>query len=83
MRVFVAGATGVIGRRAVNRLVAAGHEVTGVSRSREKDALLESLGARPVRVDLFDVDALRVAVAGHEPWSTSPPRSRRSRRWRA
>src|ERR1700704_1280423 len=66
MRVFVAGATGVIGRRAVSRLVAAGHEVTGVSRSPEKDALLESLGARPVRVDLFDADALRVAVAGHD-----------------
>jgi nucleoside-diphosphate-sugar epimerase len=66
MRVFVAGATGVIGRRAVVRLAAAGHEVTGVSRSPEKDALLESLGARPVRVDLFDGDALRVAVAGHD-----------------
>jgi nucleoside-diphosphate-sugar epimerase len=66
MRVFVAGATGVIGRRAVNRLVAAGHEVTAVSRSPEKDALLESLGARPVRVDLFDLDALRVAVAGND-----------------
>ena len=63
MRVFVAGATGVLGRRAVARLVAAGHEVTGVSRSPEKDALLESLGARPVRVDLFDADALRAAVA--------------------
>jgi nucleoside-diphosphate-sugar epimerase len=66
MKVFVAGATGVIGRRAVGRLVAAGHEVTGVSRSPEKDALLDSLGAQPVRVDLFDADALRVAVAGHD-----------------
>ncbi|HEV7524378.1 MAG TPA: NAD(P)-dependent oxidoreductase [Acidimicrobiia bacterium] len=66
MRVFVAGATGVLGRRAVDRLVAAGHEVTGVSRSVEKDAQLDALGARPVRVDLFDADALRVAVAGHD-----------------
>jgi len=66
MRVFVAGATGVVGRRAVARLVAAGHQVTGVARSPEKDALLESLGARPVRVDLFDADAVRAAVAGHE-----------------
>ena len=66
MRVFVAGATGVLGRRAVSRLVIAGHDVTGVSRSPEKDALLESLGARPVRVDLFDADALRAAVAGHD-----------------
>ena len=66
MRVFVAGATGVLGRRAVARLVAAGHDVTGVARSPEKDALVESLGARPVRVDLFDRDALRAAVAGHD-----------------
>lgn len=66
MRVFVAGATGVLGRRAVSRLVIAGHEVTGVSRSPEKDALLESLGALPVRVDLFDAAALRDAVAGHD-----------------
>ena len=66
MRVFVAGATGVIGRRAVARLVARGHQVTGVSRTPEKDALLESLGARPVRVDLFDADGLRVAVGGHD-----------------
>ena len=64
MRVFVAGATGVLGRRVVARLVGAGHDVTGVSRSTEKDAMLASLGARPVRVDLFDADALRVAAAG-------------------
>ena len=63
MRVFVAGATGVLGRRAVARLVAAGHQVTGVARSPEKAALLESLGARPVGVDLFDADAVRGAVA--------------------
>jgi len=66
MRVFVAGATGVLGRRAVARLVAAGHQVTGVARSPEKDALLELLGARPIRVDLFDADAVRAAVAGHD-----------------
>jgi nucleoside-diphosphate-sugar epimerase len=66
MRVFVAGATGVAGRRAVGRLVAAGHEVTGVSRSAEKDALLDAAGARPVRVDLFDPAALQSAVAGHD-----------------
>jgi len=66
MRVFVAGATGVAGRRAVMRLVAAGHEVSGVSRSPEKDALLESLGARPVRVDLFDPPGLASVISGHE-----------------
>jgi nucleoside-diphosphate-sugar epimerase len=66
MRVFVAGATGVLGRRAVARLVAAGHQVTGVARSPEKAALLESLGARPVGVDLFDAAAVRAAVAQHD-----------------
>ena len=67
MRVFVAGATGVAGRRAVARLVAAGHEVTGVSRSPEKDgAARVARRARRSRVDLFDADALRVAVAGHD-----------------
>jgi nucleoside-diphosphate-sugar epimerase len=66
MRVFVAGATGVAGRRAVTRLVAAGHEVTGLSRSPEKDVLLDALGARPVRVDLFDRAALQSAVSGHD-----------------
>ena len=66
MRVFVAGATGVLGRRAVAQLVAAGHQVTGVARSPEKEALLEALGVRAVRVDLFDADAVRTAVAGHD-----------------
>jgi nucleoside-diphosphate-sugar epimerase len=65
-RVFVAGATGVLGWRAVRALVAAGHEVTGIARSDEKAALLRSLGATPVRVDLFDADAIRDAVAGHD-----------------
>ena len=67
MKVFVAGATGVLGRRAVLELVRAGHEVTGVARSEEKAALVRSLGATPVRLDdLFDADAVRAAVAGHE-----------------
>src|SRR5437588_3135335 len=66
MRVFVAGATGVAGRRAVARLVAAGPEVTGIARSAEKETLLASLGARSARVSLFDPEALRDAVAGHD-----------------
>ena len=66
MKLFVAGATGVLGRRAVRDLVAAGHDVTGIARSEEKGALLRSLGATPARVDLFDADALRAAVAGHD-----------------
>jgi nucleoside-diphosphate-sugar epimerase len=66
MKVFVAGATGVIGRRAVRRLVAAGHEVTGVARTPEKAAALRAFGAEPVAVSLFDAAALRDAVAGHD-----------------
>ena len=66
MRVFVAGATGVLGRRAVPALAAAGHEVTALVRSPAKAALARSLGATPVEVSLFDPDALRAAVAGHD-----------------
>ena len=66
MRVFVAGATGVAGKRAVARLVAAGHTVTGIARTPAKEALLASLGATSVRVSLFDAAALAAAVAGHD-----------------
>src|SRR5690242_11637213 len=66
MRVFVAGSTGVLGRRAVVALVAAGHEVTALVRSPEKAALARSLGATPVEGSLFDPDALRAAAAGHD-----------------
>jgi nucleoside-diphosphate-sugar epimerase len=66
MKLFVTGATGVIGRRAVPRLVASGHTVTGVARSEEKARSLRDVGAKPVQVDLFDPDALVTAVAGHD-----------------
>ena len=66
MRVFVAGATGVIGRRVVVRFVPAGHDVTGIARTPDKAAQLRRAGARPVAVSLFDPDALRDAVAGHD-----------------
>ena len=66
MRVFVAGATGVLGRRALRELTAAGHQVTGVARTPAKAELVYASGATPVEVDLFDPDALRVAVAGHD-----------------
>ena len=66
MKVFVAGGTGIIGRRAVRLLVAGGHEVTAMSRSESKDAMLRELGAKPVRCDLFDPASLIRAVAGHE-----------------
>jgi nucleoside-diphosphate-sugar epimerase len=50
----------------VARLVAAGHQVTGIARTDEKVALLESLGAQGVNVSLFDPDGLRAAIAGHD-----------------
>src|SRR5947209_7447517 len=66
MRVFVAGATGVLGKRAVRLLVEGGHTVTAVARSQDKAALLEALGTTPVTVDLFDAAAVKSAVAGHD-----------------
>jgi nucleoside-diphosphate-sugar epimerase len=66
MKVFLAGATGVLGRRAVPAMIERGHEVTGVARSPEKADLLRRLGATPVGVDLFDPAAVAEAVAGHD-----------------
>ena len=51
MRVFVAGATGAIGKQLVPRLVEAGHEVHGMTRSESKQAMLDELGAVPVVAD--------------------------------
>jgi nucleoside-diphosphate-sugar epimerase len=67
MRIFVAGASGVIGVRLVPRLVAAGHEVAGMTRSPNKLAGLEALGAQPVLCDAYDADGLRNAVAEFAP----------------
>src|SRR5215212_6361560 len=67
MKVFVAGATGVLGRRLVPELVARGHEVVGMTRSASKQDLLRSLGAQPVVADALDADAVARAVASAEP----------------
>ncbi len=66
MNVFVAGATGVVGQRAVVALLATGAGVTAMARSPRKWAELQRLGATPVAVDLFDRAALATAVAGHD-----------------
>lgn len=66
MKIFLAGGTGVVGRRAVPLLVGDGHEVTVVVRSPEKAAQVRSWGAQPVEVDLFDPAAVKDAVAGHD-----------------
>jgi nucleoside-diphosphate-sugar epimerase len=67
MKVFVAGATGVLGRALVPQLVARGHEVAGMTRSASKQELVRSLGARPVVADALDPDAVAQAVASAEP----------------
>jgi nucleoside-diphosphate-sugar epimerase len=67
MRVFVAGASGVIGRPLIAQLVAAGHEVTGMTRSRERAAAIERAGATTALCDALDAAALRDAVARAEP----------------
>ncbi len=67
MRVFVAGATGVIGRQLAPRLVAAGHEVHGMTHSKSKQAMLRKLGAVPVVADALDPDQVAAAVAGARP----------------
>ena len=67
MRVFVAGATGAIGRQLVPRLVAAGHQVHGMTRSESKRAMLSELGAVPVVADALDPDQVADAVAHARP----------------
>jgi 2-alkyl-3-oxoalkanoate reductase len=67
MKIFVAGATGVLGRELVPKLVARGHEVVGMTRSASKQDLVRSLGARPVVADALDPDAVGRAVASAEP----------------
>lgn len=67
MRVFLAGATGVIGRRLIPLLLAAGHEVSGTTRSPAKSAGLRRAGADPVVVDALDGKAMHAAVLAAEP----------------
>jgi nucleoside-diphosphate-sugar epimerase len=67
MRVFVAGATGAIGKQLVPRLVAAGHEVHGMTRSESKQADLYDLGAVPVIADALDPDQVAEAVGKAKP----------------
>jgi len=67
MKIFVAGAGGVIGRRLTPLLSAAGHSVVGTTRSAGKAEALRALGAEPVVVDAFDADALAAAVSAAAP----------------
>jgi 2-alkyl-3-oxoalkanoate reductase len=67
MKVFVAGATGALGRQLIPRLVERGHEVTGMTRSEDKRDLIAGLGARPVVADALDPDTVGQAVSEAEP----------------
>jgi len=62
MRIFLAGATGAVGRPLIRLLVAAGHAVTGMTRTAAKAAMIEAAGATPAVVDAYDGDAVQAAV---------------------
>jgi nucleoside-diphosphate-sugar epimerase len=67
MKVLVAGATGAIGQQLVPRLVAAGHEVYGMTRSKSKQKMLDDQGVVPVVADALVPDQVADAVAKAQP----------------
>jgi 2-alkyl-3-oxoalkanoate reductase len=67
MKIFVAGASGAIGRPLVRQLLAAGHEVTGMTRREENADAIRAAGAKAVVCDVFDVAALESAVGKAAP----------------
>ena len=67
VKVFVAGASGAIGRVLIPQLVGAGHEVVGTTRREGRAAALREAGAEPVVCDVFEADAVRAAVAAAAP----------------
>jgi nucleoside-diphosphate-sugar epimerase len=67
MKVFVAGATGALGKQLVPRLAAAGHEVFGMTRSEQRADLVRELGAQPVVADALNADAVGTAVSTARP----------------
>jgi len=67
VKIFLAGASGAIGRLLVPLLVAAGHEVTGTTRSPEKFAAIAANGAKPVALNALDPDALAATLQAERP----------------
>jgi nucleoside-diphosphate-sugar epimerase len=67
VRVFLAGASGAIGRQLVPLLAGAGHEVAGTTRSEAKVELLRKLGAEPVIIDVYDAERLLDEVVAFGP----------------
>lgn len=88
MHILVAGGTGVLGRATVPLLTTAGHRVTAVSRSEDRDGALLAAGARPLRLDLFDAVATGRAARGADVVINlatsipSAPAALRRRAWR-
>lgn len=66
-RIFLAGATGALGRRLVPLLLAEGYQVTGTTRAADKVATLQRMGVAPAVVDVFEAEALREAVIAASP----------------
>jgi len=82
VKVFVAGATGVLGRRIVRRLASRGHVVLGLARTAAADWVVRAQGGTPVRADLFDAERLAHASPGTEVFiraATSIPTRTRTR----
>ena len=65
--VFLAGASGAVGRRLAPLLVSEGWRVVGAPRSADKAAALRSLGVEPMIVDVFEASALAAAIAQARP----------------
>ena len=67
MRIFVAGATGVIGRPLIAQLLAKGHDLIALTRSPEKAETLAEQGVEPAIADVFDADAVQAAINRAQP----------------
>jgi nucleoside-diphosphate-sugar epimerase len=67
VRIFLAGASGAIGRRLMPLLITAGHDVTGMTRSADAARDLKAAGATPSLADVYDADGLKRAVAAARP----------------
>jgi nucleoside-diphosphate-sugar epimerase len=67
MRIFVAGATGAVGRPLVSALIAAGHSVVGLTRTAAKAEIIKGMGATPVIADGLDAAAVRAAIDSNKP----------------
>ncbi|WP_314149905.1 NAD(P)-dependent oxidoreductase [uncultured Leifsonia sp.] len=67
MKIFVAGASGVLGRAFTRRALADGHDLVGMTRSARGADVVAAAGAHPVVADAFDADAVAVAVAQARP----------------